>query len=411
MQKLHAEALSNTLSKTHGTLKYCAAYKMACDLQVLTTSPGSKSILTTNLPSGIGAGDLESAYKLKNAKSADGTITIIDAAAFPPKDLAATLAMYRSTYGLPPCTIASGCLTVENRFGGAPLKAKTDFQKEAAEEIGVETSLDVEMASAACPGCKIVELQVPARDGYFGSPSRMHHATRHFGDAVKTGVKMKTSSVSISYGFPADTTEDSGAIAGALDQKGTAITVSTGDNGYVGTAGTWPQNLRTVMAIGGTSLTKSGNARGWTESAWSGAGSSCSPDLGPAVGQPASVSKDCKNMRADGDLSSDAAVQIAVYDGYAPSSGQPLGWFIVGGTSAAAPLVGAIAARSPRIAGISGPNVTYAAPKSAYNDVTTGSNGSSCTSDGFAAAVCAAGTGWDGPTGVGTPVGLAPFTS
>ena len=118
VQKLHAEALSNTLSKTHGTLKYCAAYKMACDLQVLTTSPGSKSILTTNLPSGIGAGDLQSAYKLKNAKSANGTITIIDAAAFPPKDLEATLAMYRSTYGLPPCTLASGCLTVENRFGG-----------------------------------------------------------------------------------------------------------------------------------------------------------------------------------------------------------------------------------------------------------------------------------------------------
>lgn len=410
--QLHAEALSNTLGNTHGTLDYCKSLNLACNAQVLTVSKGSNQILTTALPSGIGAGDLQQAYSLTKAKSAGGTITIIDAAAFPPADLEATLAMYRSTYGLPPCTVKSGCLTVMNRFGKAPLVAKTEAQKQAAEQIGVETSLDVEMASAACPDCKIIELQVPAKDGYFGSPARMHHATTHFGDAAKTGVSMNTSSVSISYGYPADAKEDGGKIAGALNQKGTTITVSTGDSGYVGTRGTWPQNLRTVIGVGGTTLTKNPNdPRGWTESAWNGAGSSCSPDLGPAVGQPASVSKDCKNMRADGDISSDAAVQIAVYDGYAPDTGQPLGWFIVGGTSAAAPLVGAIAARSPRLPDISGPNVIYAAPSSAFNDVTTGTNGSSCVADGFAAAVCAAGKGWDGPTGMGTPVGLAPFTS
>jgi subtilase family serine protease len=412
-RQIYAEAIHNTAAQKHGTLDYCAALKLACHAQVLTTAPGSKQILTTDLPAGIGAGDLQQAYSLTDAPSADGTITIIDAAAFPPKDLEATLAMYRSTYGLPPCTLKSGCLTVKNRFGKKPLVAETDFEKQAAEQIGVETSLDVDMASAACPGCKIVELQVPAIDGYFGSPTRMHHATKHFGDAVKTAVGMNTSSVSISYGFPADQTEDfGGRIAGALDQKGTTITVSTGDNGYVGTSGTWPQNLRTVIGVGGTSLTKSqDDPDGWAESAWSGAGSSCSPDLEPAVGQPKSVYKNCKNMRADGDISSDAAVQIAVYDGYAPSSGHPLGWFIVGGTSAAAPLVGAIAARSPRMPDISGPNVIYADPSSAFNDVTTGNNGSTCVAQGFGAAVCAAGPGWDGPTGMGTPVGLAPFTS
>ena len=116
-------------------------------------------------------------------------------------------------------------------------------------------------------------------------------------------------------------------------------------------------------------------------------------------------------MRADTDISSDAAVQIAVFDGYAPYSHQPPNWFIVGGTSAAAPLVGGIAARSPRIADIEGPNVLYADSSKAFYDVTTGSNGSTCTSDGFTAKVCTAGDGWDGPTGLGTPHGLAPFTS
>src|SRR5690348_15751312 len=70
-QQLRQEALHNTLLRTHGTLSYCAAYHIACDLQVLTTAKGSKTIVSTDAPSGIGATDLEDAYKLTNAKSAD----------------------------------------------------------------------------------------------------------------------------------------------------------------------------------------------------------------------------------------------------------------------------------------------------------------------------------------------------
>ena len=191
--------------------------------------------MKTQLPAGIGAGDLEQAYALKKAPSADGTIVIIDAGAFPAKDLEATLAMYRSTYGLPACTVKSGCLSVYNRFGGKPYQPPVHSQQQLrAEQIGVETSLDVEMASAACPGCKIVELQVPSKDGYFGSQRHIHKATNQFGDAVRTAVKMGASAVSISYGFPADSTTDGGLIAKQLDQVGTAITVSSGDSGYVG---------------------------------------------------------------------------------------------------------------------------------------------------------------------------------
>ena len=47
-QKLQAEARSNTLGTTHGTLKYCKSKNIACDLQVLTTKPGSRSIVTTD---------------------------------------------------------------------------------------------------------------------------------------------------------------------------------------------------------------------------------------------------------------------------------------------------------------------------------------------------------------------------
>jgi subtilase family serine protease len=413
IQQLHQEALHNTLSKTHGSFNYCAAHGLACNLWVLSTGHGSHTVLTTQAPSGIGATDLEQAYNLKKAKSQDGTIVIIDAAAYPPADLENSLNTYRSAYGLPDCTLKSGCLSVYNRFGGKPFHPPVNpRQQQEAEEIGVETSLDVEMASAACPGCKIVELQVPAKDGFFGSSKHIHRATHQFGRATQTANKMGAAAVSISYGFPADSVTDSAPISSLMDQKGMAIAVSSGDSGYVGRSGTWPQNLRTVMSVGGTTLTAApGNPRGFTESAWFDGGSSCSPDLGPAIGQPKTIAKNCNNMRADTDISSDAAVQIAFYDGYAPYSHNPYGWSIVGGTSAAAPFVGAVAARSPRIANIEGPNVLYSDPSKAFYDVTTGTNGSSCVSDGFSAKVCAAGKGWDGPTGLGTPDGLAPFTS
>ena len=46
----------------------------------------------------------------------------------------------------------------------------------------------------------------------------------------------------------------------------------------------------------------------------------------------------------------------------------------------------------------------YAHPGNLF-DVTSGSNGS------CGAPICTAGTGWDGPTGLGTPNGTAAFTS
>ena len=59
---------------------------------------------------------------------------------------------------------------------------------------------------------------------------------------------------------------------------------------------------------------------------------------------------------------------------------------------------------------MSGPNIFYSDPSSAFNDITTGSNGSTCGTDGMSTAkMCHAGKGWDGPSGMGSPKGLAPF--
>jgi hypothetical protein len=77
---------------------------------------------------------------------------------------------------------------------------------------------------------------------------------------------------------------------------------------------------------------------------------------------------------------------------------------VFGGTSASAPFIGALFAL--RNGSINGASSIYA-NKSALRDVTTGNNGTSCTVSYY----CKAGAGYDGPTGLGTPVGTGAFSN
>src|SRR5262249_60613384 len=72
------------------------------------------------------------------------------------------------------------------------------------------------------------------------------------------------------------------------------------------------------------------------------------------------------------------------------------GWVVLGGTSAAPPLVASIYAAYGL--GPSSPSFAWQ-HTSQFFDVTSGKNGS------CGGAMCNAGAGWDGPTGVGTPNG------
>jgi MYXO-CTERM domain-containing protein len=95
-------------------------------------------------------------------------------------------------------------------------------------------------------------------------------------------------------------------------------------------------------------------------------------------------------FRAASDIAAvgDPATGLAVYNTRAG------GWVVVGGTSAASPLVAAL------FASIGLGNITaadIAQKTSALFDVTSGSNGP-CGN-----LLCNATTGWDGPTGFGTP--------
>jgi subtilase family serine protease len=399
--QLRQEVRSGTLLKDHGVRKACPS----CDAEVVTSAPGSAAPMSAAAPSGYGPSDLASAYGLPSSSSSTGTIAIIDAGVDP--NLAADLAKYRSTEGLSACGTDDGCLTLKNFDGGAqPAPQTSGDGAKAEEEIAVETSLDMDMASAACPSCHLLEISVPWQDGENDNDT----SSSDFSKAVSTAAAANVSAVSISYGYTATSQNTSGDELAAFNKKGVAITVSTGDSGFNGgTHQSWPSDLPTVVAVGGTTLNGPGQ-----ETAWSGGGSGCETDFTAATGQPSAVTKDCGGHRAAADVSADADPNtgVAVYDTYAPSTNQPPNWTVVGGTSASAPYIGGLFARAGNLGDVNGPNTLYSAASSNFNDITSGNNEQNDQCANYPSldkAVCNAGTGWDGPTGLGSPKGLGAF--
>ena len=87
---------------------------------------------------------------------------------------------------------------------------------------------------------------------------------------------------------------------------------------------------------------------------------------------------------------------------YAPLTRTRSTWAQYGGTSLSAPIIAAVYALSGNTSGYA--NATPYAHTSSLFDVTSGSNGSCPTTQW-----CKARTGWDGPTGLGTPNGVGAF--
>jgi subtilase family serine protease len=397
---LRAQVRSGTLLAGHGVARTCDF----CQSEVVTTAPGSASPLGTDAPAGYGPADLAAAYHLPPPQvGRRGTIAILDVGLYP--SLESDLAVYRSQYGLPACTTANGCLRVMTYDGGASQPPPTTEQDKIYEgEAATETALDLDMASAACPGCRLVEVQLPLHDGVDGTQAHRDQAMVDFGRATTTAVAAGADVVSISYGIPSDAVSNHGPAGAQMAHPGVPVLAASGDGGFEGATHTpWPQNLPWVISVGGTSLYDNNGT--YTQAAWQYAGSGCETDFGPAIGQPARVSGYCGGHRASTDVSAiaDPATGIAAYDSFRPIPGKPADWMVIGGTSVATPFVAGLYARAGHLAQVFGPNTLYTAPPDAFSNVRTGSNAQPCPPP---AALCQAGVGWNGPTGVGTPNGL-----
>jgi subtilase family serine protease len=350
-----------------------AAGHAACHARIVTAradgAPPSGSS-----PQGYNPADLRDAYKLGAASGGSGQ-TVAVVAAFDDPSAESDLAAYRSQFGLPPCTASGGCFTKVNQTGGST---------PPAPDAGwaAEISLDLDMVSAICPNCRI--LLVEASSTSFAD----------LGVAVDTAVVLGAGAISNSYGG-----SESAAtflLFGAhYHHPGNAITVSSGDLGF---AVEFPASSPFVTAVGGTSLTRAANSRGWTETAWSGAGSGCSA-LAPKP--PWQRDPACSRRTvADVAAVADPATGVSVYDSF----GQPGGpWLVAGGTSASAPIIAGVYALAGNATTVLYGRFPYAHPGGLF-DVTAGSNGACGGSY-----LCTAVPGYDGPTGLGTPNGTSSF--
>ncbi|GIH19156.1 hypothetical protein Raf01_73280 [Rugosimonospora africana] len=341
-------------------------------------TPGTDHQIRPNAdapPAGaLGPADIQSAYHLPNAGGGQ-TVAIVDA--FGNSHAEADLATFRSHYGLPPCTSANGCLRIVNQQGNASPLPPDDAG------WALETTLDLDAVSSACPNCNI--LLVQGDDN--GDDS--------LGASVDTAVSLGAKYVSNSYGVAGEE-PDQVNFDHYYSHPGVAVTVSAGDAGDVQS---WPATNPDVIAVGGTRLTKAtSTTRGWNESAWSDGGSGCSL-YEPQPAYQDRIDTTCGDYRATADISADAdpASGLAVFDTLGQS-----GWLQVGGTSLSSPLVASMYALAGQpSAGVLPVSYLYDPSKSGdFFDITTGKNGT-CGN-----LLCTAGPGWDGPTGLGSPNGV-----
>jgi hypothetical protein len=355
----------------------CASLRRtdAAAVPALVTGTDSGVAATPLVVSGNGPTQLRSAYGLPASGGNGRTVAIVDA--YDLASAAADLATYRAQFGLPACTVASGCFRKVDQRGGTSYPPSGVINGWASE-----IELDLDMVSAVCPDCKILLVEADTSN------------LNDLGAAVDTAVALGAVAVSNSYGASEWAFE--GTLDAHYNHPGVVVTASTGDFGWADGV-EYPAASPYVMSVGGTSLHTAANARGWTETVWPGTGSGCSAyESKPYWQNDAGCSH---KTTADISAIADPNTGVAVYDS---TSG---GWTIFGGTSAAAPIIAA----AHVLAGFPAPG-SYAS-RFLYDhaanlwDVTSGTNGS-CGSY-----LCQGVAGYDGPTGLGTPnttAGLLP---
>ena len=357
---------------TAGSVAACDTsedYEVHCHGRVIADRNGCPH--QNPAPAGFGPSQLRNAYKITGMGSSATTVAVVEAYGY--ANAEADLATYRQQFGLAACTTANGCFRKVNQDGG------TTFP-EFNISWAVETALDLQMVSAICRNCKLLLVEANT------------NAWSDIAAAVQRAAAMGAHVVNNSYGGD----EYAGSeYEYAYNYPSIAIVASTGDFGY-GLGVEFPSSTSYVTAVGGTTLTAASNTRGWTETVWSGAGSGCSalfdkPSWQHDTGCPMRMVAD---VAAVGDPNTGVAV-------YGPVDETTAAWLVLGGTSVSAPIIsGAYGVNGGTVHGSQDP---YLHTSNLF-DIKTGFTGF-CEPAYF----CNGGVGYDGPTGLGTPNGVAAF--
>jgi Subtilase family len=408
--------------------------------------PSATAIPAAPTPSasGLSPEQLHTAYELPLESSASQTIAIVDA--YDDPNAEADLGVYDEQFELPACTQGNGCFTKVNQQGlSAPLPAVNG-------EWAVEISTDIQVAHAVCQNCKIVLVE--AKSASFVNLETAETAAAVLVQAASPP-GTTTGEISNSWGGPEPPLDTP-----AFNHPGIVITASAGDDGYLNwdeyssrlqpesswfEGPSYPASSPHVVAVGGTRLTVTKPAGTWvSESVWNhgqgAGGGGCSLQFSAPLWQSENAgwpAVGCGARRAVADIAADAdpATGVEVYDSVPEGAGipekeEPLEeapeYITIGGTSVASPIIASVFALAGGAHGVAYPAATlYAhAGTAALHDVVAGGNGKcdgvynnpTCTAASTPAldcgeghTICNAASGYDGPTGVGTPIGLSGF--
>lgn len=257
-----------------------------------------------------------------------------------------------------------------------------------------ETTLDIEWLHALAPGATVRVYYIPEKD-----TARL--AWQHMATALNTATAQGTSIISISLGIcsPGSGLAPTRTALTQLVQRGVTVFAASGDEGAK--CGnkirvSYPGGDPSVVSVGGTTLRLNDDGTIAGETAWKySGGGQVSPLLRPAWQIAKQLPRDRYRWAPDVAFDGNQNTGVAFYyKGH---------WRQVGGTSLGAPCWAAIWALVRQDGLQAGKQVGAAEPliykiansskyRSAFHDITTGSNGK-----------YRAHAGWDAVTGLGTP--------
>lgn len=403
-----------------------------CEGVGLVRPDGSADVTDSSPPFWLTPPELHVFYQLppESVASTPPTIAVIEAGDDPTAE--SDLNTYSQEWGLPSCTSISipQCFF---KYNGSGIPYTPGLSPVSYNEgWSYETTLDLEAIHATCENCRLMLVEVkesstpPGKEAEEDAGAAVAWAA-HNGGPGDSGAAV----ISNSYanGFVPSTSESAFT---DYDQPGHVVVASSGDEGLQTGFAAYPASNPNVVAVGGTTLSANADGTYGGESVWDNsqgaAGSAC--DLSGYLAPPWQASD--PNFAAEGcmigptgyrtiaDVSADAdpGTGLEIYQSFSPGGSARL---VAGGTSLSAPIIagvyglaGGYPTQPPPGGCPSGTSCAGYAPYAdqgaavpALHDVTTGYNVSSPSS--CSSTICQAGVGLDGPTGVGTPIGIGAF--
>lgn len=300
-------------------------------------------------------------------KGSGQVIAIVDA--YGSNTLTTDVAKFCSQFSLPACTMK---IYYPN---GKPRRSDSGW--------AIETSLDVEWAHAIAP-----EATIALVVAYDASFKNIYNAISYAVNKI-SGV----TTLSMSFGASESSYSKTGSYSISAfhslfvtaANNGISCFASSGDNGATSANNIiYPASDPLVTAVGGTSLYLNSDGSYSTETTWSGSGGGASK----VFNEPSYQTSIGDNMRDIADVAYDADLNTGVYV-YCNRR-----WYQVGGTSAGSPQWAALVTIATQYHSHSyaDANPELYSVSTCYHDMTTGNNG-----------YFSAETGWDYPTGLGTP--------